>query len=80
MTETREENREEVVCPQCGGPVVRIAYGLPGREMWRDAEAGHIVLGGCCVDFFSPTHHCFACHVDIGPDERVQPRVREKLE
>ena len=48
-----EDWSESHGCPACGSDRIRpIIYGLPGsRTLLDDADAGHVVLGGCCRDF-----------------------------
>ena len=58
--ERAEAGREVVRCPGCRRPVVPIAYGYPGPEMFEAAERGEIILGGCTIDARNPTHSC-AC-------------------
>src|SRR5688500_16953006 len=49
-------------CPICESRgVVRIAYGLPSREMIESAKKGEIVLGGCVVSGNDPQWRCTAC-------------------
>ena len=48
----------ETKCPECGGPIVPIVYGLPSVELWESAERGEVVLGGCTVYPGQPTHSC----------------------
>lgn len=48
-------------CPRCGGKVLAIAYGLPSLELIEAAEAGEIVLGGCCIDPDDPDLQCRTC-------------------
>ena len=63
-------------CLACQAPVVPIAYGFPGPEMFEAAERGEIVLGGCTIEAGNPTHSC-SCgatkrgHVE--PASRVDP-------
>jgi hypothetical protein len=45
-------------CSECGKPVVPVAYGFPGPEMFEAAERGEIVLGGCTLTPDNPTHSC----------------------
>ena len=56
-------------CPECGGPTKPIVYGLPGPELERRAQLGHVVLGGCCVSKLSPTHFCPACRREMESPE-----------
>ena len=36
-------------CEKCGGAVLRVVYGFPTREAFREVEAGNLLLGGCCI-------------------------------
>ena len=45
-------------CSECGKPVVPIAYGFPGPEMFEAAERCEIILGGCMIVADNPTHRC----------------------
>ncbi len=56
-------------CPGCHSRrVVPVAYGLPGDELMRAAQAGRIKLGGCVVWEDAPNWHCRACaHEWRGP-------------
>jgi hypothetical protein len=38
------------ICPECGGPVRRIMWGMPTFEDTERAERKGWVLAGCCVD------------------------------
>ena len=50
------------VCPRCGSrQVVPIVYGLPGKQLAADADAGRVVLGGCRVSDGDPIRSCVAC-------------------
>lgn len=49
-------------CPQCGAQeTVPIVYGLPGPELFDQAEAGEVILGGCMIAFGNPDYTCRAC-------------------
>lgn len=55
-------------CPECGGKVVRIVYGMPGPELWNEAEEKKVLLGGCCIGFHDPDRGCLDCDwVDYPP-------------
>jgi hypothetical protein len=41
---------DEDTCPQCGGRLVPIVYGLPGEELGEAADRGEVILGGCQPD------------------------------
>jgi hypothetical protein len=46
-------NRAQEECPRCGASEsLLILYGLPTPDMFKQAERGEIVLGGCeeCVE------------------------------
>jgi len=42
-------------------------YGLPAPnpDLWRDVDAGKIVLGGCCVTDDDPAWRCVACKTEM---------------
>jgi hypothetical protein len=44
-------------CPVCGYPAVPLLFGLPSSEAGDAADAGRLVLGGCCVEDAN-----WACH------------------
>eukprot|EP00929_Paragymnodinium_shiwhaense_P001066 TRINITY_DN101294_c0_g1_i1.p2 TRINITY_DN101294_c0_g1~~TRINITY_DN101294_c0_g1_i1.p2 ORF type:complete len:132 (+),score=27.07 TRINITY_DN101294_c0_g1_i1:60-455(+) len=46
-------------CPSCGARGLPIIYGRPGGDLIKKAEAGEVILGGCCPD--ENTHQCSAC-------------------
>jgi hypothetical protein len=49
-------------CSKCGSKrVVKIVYGYPWEEDWRQAELGKIVLGGCVVTGDDPLWQCVDC-------------------
>jgi hypothetical protein len=53
-------------CPACGSAdVVPILYGMPTAEGFKDAEAGLIALGGCCISNDDPSWACRTCNTDI---------------
>jgi hypothetical protein len=51
-------------CPACGSErVVPIVYGLPNHpDLFRRANLGEVVLGGCIVSENSPDQACMDCH------------------
>lgn len=59
-------------CPDCGGDLVRIVYGLPGPELMERVRQREIVLGGCVVSEDSPRWACWECsrkyHEDALPE------------
>lgn len=36
-------------CPNCGGRIVDIIYGMPSPETCERADRGEVMLGGCCI-------------------------------
>jgi hypothetical protein len=58
--------RKPVKCPHCSArKVVSIAYGLPSPELAEAAQAGRVVLGGCCLTDCDPSWECTACGAQI---------------
>jgi len=41
--------------------MIPIVYGYPTSELWDDAEAGKVVIGGCVMDGASPSKVCREC-------------------
>jgi len=55
---------DAVCCPFCGSDdVARYQYGLPvmSKDLEERMAAGKIVLGGCCITPFDPSHKCNEC-------------------
>ena len=51
-----------VTCPVCGKQnIIPIQYGLSVLDMFKEAEAGEIKLGGCEVTGNDPGRHCKDC-------------------
>ncbi len=49
-------------CPACGAlQSIPIVYGMLPAELGRQAAAGKIHLGGCCVSDSNPKWYCRAC-------------------
>ncbi|HEX4903960.1 MAG TPA: hypothetical protein VFU93_00820 [Acidimicrobiales bacterium] len=44
-------------------PAVPIVYGLPGPELFEEADRGAVILGGCCVVVDAPMANvgCLTC-------------------
>ena len=58
--------RKPEKCPICGEKkIATISYGYPTEEAFKDAEAGKIVLGGCCVSGYDPSWQCTWCHTSF---------------
>lgn len=48
-------------CPQCGGPALRIVYGLVGPEAFGEMARNRQVPGGCVIMPDSPDWVCEEC-------------------
>ena len=49
-------------CPNCGSKdTLKIIYGYPSYELFLEAEAGKVKLGGCCVPIDGPDYFCQDC-------------------
>jgi hypothetical protein len=44
-------------------------YGFPSGEMFDMADAGKIILGGCSIDEYHPTHYCTVCQEQYPANE-----------
>lgn len=59
------------ICPVCcNGNVVKVLYGEPTPEAWRDHLNGKLMIGGCCVFEDSPTHQCAVCGSGFSKEKR----------
>lgn len=68
-----EARRKPANCPNCGSSrVVEILYGFPDGSAFEEAEAGRLVLGGCCVGSDDPEWHCLDCSLDIHRDATAE--------
>jgi len=61
-------------CPACrSSNVLRIVYGYPDFDLFQDAEAGRVALGGCVLTGADPSWRCMDC------DTRVFPQRLRRL-
>ena len=37
-------------CPDCGGKILPVMYGMPGEEAMKASERGELFLGGCMLE------------------------------
>ena len=44
-------------------------YGFPSGEMFDLADAGKVILGGCGVGEYQPTHYCTVCQEQYPANE-----------
>lgn len=59
-------------CPKCGSKnSVPIVYCMPGPELFEEAEAGKVKLGGCCIIDGNPEFHCNNCGLEWNRDEAL---------
>ena len=56
----------EEKCPECGGEVLEIVYGLPEPEMWEKAKRGEAIIGGRHVDESCDRWQCLECDFSWG--------------
>jgi len=56
-------------CPQCGGPALRIVYGLITPDAFEDLHRDRQAPGGCVVMPDSPTWVCEECSHRWGAPE-----------
>ena len=56
------------ICPECGGELIPIVWGLPHDGLLKKAENDEIFLGGCCLPPNPPNYHCKNCdkEFDLG--------------
>lgn len=49
-------------CPKCGSKnSVNIVYGMPSYDLYQEAEAGKVKLGGCVLSLGDPEYVCKEC-------------------
>jgi rubrerythrin len=67
---------ETKVCPRCRAEIVPvpIVYGYPSPELFLEADAGKVKLGGCIVGDESPDFACPACDAPL-PFVNPAPRM-----
>ena len=44
-------------------------YGFPGLDLMDKADAGEIILGGCGIGEYQPTHYCNVCQEQYPSNE-----------
>ncbi|MBE6499532.1 MAG: hypothetical protein E7Z80_03155 [Methanobrevibacter thaueri] len=49
-------------CPDCGGELIPIVWGLPHDGLLKKANRGEIFLGGCCEPPNPPNYCCKKCY------------------
>lgn len=59
-------------CPKCGSKnSLRIIYGMPSYELFEEAEAGKVKLGGCCVIEGGPEYFCKDCEHEWNREQAI---------
>ena len=49
-------------CPKCGSKnSVKFVYGMPSYELFEEAQAGKVKLGGCVITEDNPDYCCKDC-------------------
>jgi len=78
MTSVPQQVDRPNACPVCGCELfAAILYGLPGTIDIAALDAGHVVLGGCCIRTDSPAWRCTSCgHGIEGASESVLVTIR----
>ena len=66
-------------CPSCAELVVPlpIVYGYPSAELFEEAEACRIRLGGCVIGGDDPEYECPLCHEAIAGGRCEEPDSQE---
>ncbi|MEX1336714.1 MAG: hypothetical protein AB1Z66_15585 [Candidatus Limnocylindrales bacterium] len=67
-------------CPNCAELVVPlpIVYGYPSPELFEEAAAGRVRIGGCVISGDDPEYECPMCHEVITGIEAAGPVVDER--
>lgn len=56
-------------CNKCNTEMTPFVYGFPGLDLMDKANAGEIILGGCGVNEYQPTHYCNVCQEQYPSNE-----------
>lgn len=56
-------------CNTCNTEMIPFAYGFPNTELFDKADAGEVILGGCMVGEYRPTHYCQVCQEQYPANE-----------
>jgi hypothetical protein len=56
-----------VICPACAADIepLPIVYGYPSSELFNEAEAGRVQLGGCVISGEDPDYVCPSCDASL---------------
>lgn len=59
-------------CPKCGSKnSVKIVYGMPSYELFQEAEAGKVKLGGCVIIEGNPEYFCKDCEYEWNREQAI---------
>jgi len=77
-----EAQPAERICPTCRKFVIPIpiAYGYPSHDLFEDADAGRVQLGGCVVTGDDPEWACPECEAPLFEDKDHERRYRRGIE
>ncbi len=65
-------------CTKCGSKnSIRIIYGLPGYELFKEADAGKVKLGGCIMDGGTPEYYCKDCGNEWNKEQVIDSSYRK---
>ena len=56
-------------CNNCNTDMTPFVYGFPGLDLMDKADAGEIILGGCGIGEYQPTHYCNVCQEQYPSNE-----------
>jgi hypothetical protein len=62
LDENSRTNSKNISCPQCGGVVTPIIYGLPTQQ---DIEDPGFYSGGCIILPENPEWACLECEIEF---------------
>jgi hypothetical protein len=66
------------ICPKCGSKdVLKIVYGMPSYELFKEAENGKIKLGGCMIAVENnPEYGCNDCEYEWNRQEVIDKEYK----
>ncbi len=67
------------ICRDCHKRLIKIVYGMPTAEMMREAKAGRILLGGCCIVEGGPVWACPKCGPRPPPHPELDADTKHQL-
>lgn len=59
-------------CPKCGSKnSVKIVYGMPSHELFEEAQAGNVKLGGCVITEDNSDYCCKDCEHEWNKEQAI---------